>query len=128
MISDGQRCETRKPAITNPRHHQSGYFYSPAKTEGKKNCRNVLQAEKRGDGEVLFARTEEGIVMWRGAFMAEVLARLRLRPGEMRWSTKQMTNYPYRTTGLIVEALVPRACGKSTGGWHNRLYNITRNL
>ena len=39
-----------------------------------------------------------------------------------------MTYYPDRATGLVVEALVPRACGKSIGGWHNRLYNITRNI
>jgi hypothetical protein len=62
------------------------------------------------------------------AIPAKSLTRESLRPGEMRWSPKQMIYYPYRATGIIVEALVPRACGKSTGGWHNRLYNITRNL
>ena len=43
-------------------------------------------------------------------------------------SAKQMTYYPYRATEVVVEALVPKACGKSIGGWHNRLYNISRKL
>ena len=29
-----------------------------------------------------------------------------------------------RAIGVFVEALVPRACKESTGGWHNRLHTI----